>query len=95
MRLPAAPTVSIWPAFGAPEGGSFEVERAESSAKRMSASVFTEPSVPMDSATSVSPRWIASTPSWIADAPDAQAVDSAMGEPLVPSFSASRSVVPR
>jgi hypothetical protein len=34
---------------------------------------------------SVSPRRIASTPSWIAVAPDAQAVDSEIGDPLVPN----------
>ncbi len=31
-----------------------------------------------------SPRRIASTPSWIALAPEAQAVDSEIGEPCVP-----------
>ena len=40
---------------------------------------------------SVSPRRIASTPSWIAVAPEAQAVESEIGEPLVPNFSAIRS----
>ena len=72
-------------------GGSFEVESAESSEKRISDSAFTEPSVPMQSAASVSPRRIASTPSWIAVAPEAQAVESEIGEPLVPNFSADRS----
>ena len=42
----------------------------------------------MQSAASVSPRRIASTPSWMALAPEAQAVDSEIGEPLVPNFSA-------
>ena len=42
----------------------------------------------MQSAASVSPRRIASTPSWIAVAPEAQAVDSEIGEPLVPNLSA-------
>jgi hypothetical protein len=42
----------------------------------------------MQSAASVSPRRIASTPSWIAVAPDAQAVESEIGEPLVPNLSA-------
>ena len=65
-----------------------EVESAESSEKRISDSGLTEPSVPMQSAASVSPRRIASTPSWIAVAPDAQAVDSEIGEPLVPKLSA-------
>ena len=39
----------------------------------------------------VSPRRIASTPSWIAVAPDEQAVESEIGEPLVPKLSATRS----
>jgi hypothetical protein len=52
---------------------------------------LTEPSVPMHSAASVSPRRIASTPSWIALAPVAQAVESEIGAPLVPNFSASPS----
>ena len=72
----------------APCGGSFEVDSAESSEKRIRLSTLTEPSVPMHSAASVSPRRIASTPSWIAVAPDAQAVDSEIGEPSVPNFSA-------
>ena len=50
----------------AASGFSFWVESAESREKRMSDSGFTEPSVPMQSAASVSPRRIASTPSWIA-----------------------------
>ena len=37
--------------------------------------------MPTQSAASVSPRRIASTPSWIAVAPEAQAVDSEIGEP--------------
>ncbi len=45
----------------------------------------------MHRAASVSPRRIASTPSWIAVAPDEQAVDSEIGEPLVPNRSAIRS----
>ena len=52
------------------------------------ASGLTEPSVATHSAASASPRRIASTPSWIALAPDAQAVDSEIGEPLVPKVSA-------
>ena len=64
------------------------VDSADSSEKRISASGLIEPSVPMQSAASVSPRRIASTPSWIALAPEAQAVDSEIGEPLVPNFSA-------
>src|SRR5215475_12814805 len=42
----------------------------------------------MQSAALASPRRIASTPSWIALAPDAQAVDTEIGEPLVPKRSA-------
>ena len=77
--------------FEAPSGFSFWVESAESSEKRISDSGLTEPSVPMQSAASVSPRRIASTPSWIAVAPDEQAVESEIGEPLVPKRSATRS----
>src|SRR6201984_1123710 len=69
-------------------GGSFWVDRADSSEKRTSASGFTEPSVATHSVASVSPRRIASTPSWIAVAPDAQAVESEIGDPLVPKVSA-------
>src|SRR5262249_6120369 len=65
-------------------GGSLAVDSAESSEKRISASGLTEASVPTHSAASVSPRRIASTPSWIAVAPDAHAVDSEIGEPCVP-----------
>src|SRR5689334_19877090 len=73
--------------FDAARGGSFWVERAESNEKRTTASGLTEASVPTQSAALVSPRRIASTPSWIAVAPDAQAVDSEIGEPLVPKVS--------
>ena len=52
------------------------------------ASGLTEPSVATQSAASASPRRIASTPSWIEVAPDAQAVDSEIGDPLVPKVSA-------
>ena len=69
-------------------GGSFWVDSAESSEKRTRASGFTVPSVATHSAASVSPRRIASTPSWIEVAPEAQAVDSEIGEPLVPKVSA-------
>ncbi len=41
----------------------------------------TDPGLPITSAASVSPRRIASTPSWIADAPEAQAVESPIGAP--------------
>ena len=60
------------------------VESAESSEKRINASAVAEPSAPIDSARSHSPRRIASTPSWIAVAPEAQAVDSVIGRPRVP-----------
>ena len=52
-----------------------------------------EPSAPIESARSHSPRRIASTPSWIAVAPEAQAVDSVIGRPRVPKRSASRSAI--
>src|SRR5260370_10075740 len=71
-------------------GGSFAVDSADNSEKRIRHSALTEPSGPMQSAASASPRRIASTPSWIALAPDAQPVDTEIGEPLVPQPSASR-----
>ena len=74
--------------FAAAVGGSFAVESAERSEKRISVSALIDPSVPMHSAASASPRRIASTPSWIALAPDAHAVESEIGEPLVPKRSA-------
>ncbi len=58
------------------------MESADSSEKRTMASGLTEPSVAMHSVASVSPRRIASTPSWIAVAPDAQAVESEIGGSL-------------
>ena len=67
---------------------SLVVDSADSSEKRITASGLTEPSVPTHIAASVSPRRIASTPSWIALAPEAQAVDSEIGEPRVPNLSA-------
>jgi hypothetical protein len=70
-------------------GGSFLVESADSSEKRISASSWIEPSVPMASAAGCEPRLIASTPSWIAEAPEAQAVVSVIGEPCVRYFRAS------
>src|SRR5580704_1241803 len=69
-------------------GLSLLVDNAESNEKRIRASGLIEPSVPMQSAASASPRRIASTPSWIALAPEAQAVDNEIGEPLVPNSSA-------
>src|SRR6266545_3300681 len=74
--------------LAAASGGSFDVDSADNSEKRIKASGLTEPSVPMQSAASVSPRRIASTPSWIALAPEAQAVESETGDPLVPKRSA-------
>ena len=71
--------------FDAACGGSFWVDSADSSENRTSASGLTEPSVATHSAASASPRRIASTPSWIAVAPEAQAVESEIGEPLVPN----------
>jgi len=73
--------------FDAPAGGSFWVDNADSNEKRISASGLTEASVATHSAASASPRRIASTPSWIALTPDAQAVVIVIGEPLVPNFS--------
>src|SRR3978361_566621 len=69
-------------------GGSFWVDSADSSQKRTSASGAPEPSVATHTAAAASPRRMASTPSWIALAPDAQAVESEIGEPLVPNLSA-------
>ena len=69
-------------------GGSLWVDSADSNENRIRASGLTEPSVATQSAASASPRRMASTPSWIAVAPDAQAVDSEIGEPLVPNVSA-------
>src|SRR5438045_528849 len=74
--------------FEASEAGSLEVERAERSEKRIKLSGLTELSVATHSAASVSPRRIASRPSWMALAPDAQAVESEIGEPCVPNLSA-------
>ena len=76
------------------DGSSLRVDRAESREKRISASGCTVPSAPMHSAASASPRWIASTPSWIAEAPVAQAVVSEIGAPRVPKRAASRSPTP-
>src|SRR5476651_2676071 len=70
-------------------GLSLLVDSAESSEKRITASGLIEPSVPIQRAALVSPRRMASTPSCIALAPDAQAVDSEIGEPVVPNFSAT------
>src|ERR1700761_551054 len=72
-------------------GGSFWVDSADSSEKRTRPSWLTEASVPAHSAASVSPRLMASTPSWMAVAPDAQAVDSDIGDPLVPNLPARKS----
>src|SRR5262249_47541998 len=77
--------------FDAASGGSFCTVRADSSENRIRLSGLTEPSVATHSAASVSPRRIASRPSWIAVAPDAQAVDSEIGEPSVPNVAARAS----
>ena len=69
-------------------GGSLRVDSADSSENRIRLSGFTEASVPITSAASASPRRIASTPSWMAVAPDAHAVEVATGEPLVPKRTA-------
>ena len=69
-------------------GGSLWVDSADSNEKRTNASGLTEPSVATHSAASASPRRMASTPSWMALAPEAQAVESEIGEPLVPNVSA-------
>ena len=65
----------------------------EAAAVAISASAVTEPSVPTVSARSVRPWRIASTPSWMAVAPEAQAVDSVTGSPRVPKRSARRSEI--
>ncbi len=77
--------------FAAPSGGSFWVDSAESSENRTRLSALIEPSVATHNAASVSPRLIASRPSWIALAPEAQAVESEIGEPSVPKVTASAS----
>ena len=64
----------------------FCVDKADSREKRITASGLTDASVATQSAASVSPRRIASTPSWIALTPDAQAVVMVIGDPLVPYF---------
>ena len=79
--------------FEAFSAGSLWVDSADSSEKRISASSVTEPSVPIEMARSHSPRRIASTPSWIAVAPEAQAVDSVIGRPRVPSRSDSQPAI--
>ena len=72
----------------AASGGSFAVDSADRSEKRMRFSGLTVPSAATHSAASVSPRRIASRPSWIALAPDAHAVVSEIGMPCVPNLSA-------
>src|ERR1700760_1816530 len=69
-------------------GASLRIDSADSSENRIRVSRLTEPAVATHSAASVSPRRIASTPSWIALAPDAHAVESEIGDPLVPNVSA-------
>ena len=79
------PSRSLENGFDAFSGGSLWVDSAESSEKRITASSVAEPSAPIEMARSHSPRRIASTPSWIAVAPDAQAVDSVIGRPRAPN----------
>src|SRR5262245_21778817 len=74
--------------FAAACGGSFAVDSADNSEKRIKHSALTEPSVPMQSAASASPRPLASTPSWLALVPDAQAVDTELRAALAPKRSA-------
>ena len=66
------PSRSLENGFDAFSGISLCVESADSSEKRISASAVAEPSAPIASARSHSLRRIASTPSWIAVAPEAQ-----------------------
>src|SRR5262249_5802734 len=74
--------------FAAACGGAFAVDKADNREKRVRHSALTEPSVPMQSAASASPRRVASTPRRIALAPGAPAGDTEIGEPLVPKRSA-------
>ncbi len=74
--------------FAAACGGSLCIDNADRSENRIKLSGVTEPSVATHSAASVSPRRIASMPSWIALAPEAQAVESEIGAPSVPNFAA-------
>ena len=85
------PSRSLLNGRDADAGGSFRVDSADSSENRIRLSGLTDASVPTTSAASVSPRRIASTPSWIAVPPDAQAVEVATGEPFVPNRSARAS----
>src|SRR2546425_235985 len=68
------PSRSFENGFAASSGGSLWVESAESSEKRTSDSGLMHPSVATHNAASVSPRRTASSPSWIAVAPEAHAV---------------------
>src|ERR1700712_5473455 len=72
----------------AEDGGSLRVDNADSRLNRIRLSGLTEASVPTTSAASHSPRRIASTPSCMAVPPEAQAVEVAIGEPLVPKRTA-------
>src|SRR5882724_6220059 len=67
--------------FAAAAGCSFDIDRADNNENRIKDSALTDPSAPIQRATSDSPRRIASTPSWIALAPEAHAVDRLTGEP--------------
>ena len=85
------PSRSLLNGRDADDGGSLRVDSADSREKRIRLSALTEQSVPTTRAASVSPRRIASTPSWMAVPPEAQAVEVATGEPLVPNRSARSS----
>ena len=88
---PMKPSRFLENGFEAPSGGSFCVDSAERSEKRMSDSGVHETVGPdAQGSLRLAPR-IASTPSWIAVAPDEQAVESEIGDPFVPKLSATRS----
>jgi len=69
-------------------GSSLRLDRACSRPKRIIVSGVSEASAPPVSAASVSPRRIASMASWMAEAPEAQAVVTDCGMPVVPKRSA-------
>ncbi len=71
-------------ARGAAAARSLLVDSADSSEKRTTDSAVIEPSAPIAGRHRTRRRWIASRPSWIAVAPEAQAVVSEIGDALVP-----------
>ena len=87
------PSRSLEKGRDTPSGGSLVPESAESRPKRIIISGFTEQSAPSEMAASLSPRRIASTPSWMAVAPEAQAVVSEIGAPFEPIVSAMPSAM--